>query len=283
VGLYSHKALPGRAPPYPRAMDLPPGWLTDIAVLRLSGALIEDRGDHLVVTSPDNPGYHWGNFLLVTDPGARNDASRWVELFRATFPEARHLGIGLPAEPDPQPWAAFDLPVTSDEVMSTTTPPERRPAPDGYPIQQLVTPEQWAAAAAADIAENARTGEQPDDASHREFTIARMRSRAGLSARGVAAFFGAFVGDECVSDLGIVLCGQDAQGRVVARFQSVQTALHHRRRGLAGHLVGVAARWAEDHGAQRWVIATEPENPAGRLYRSLGFAPDTRSWQVERS
>ena len=56
-------------------MDLPPGWLTDIAVLRLSGAHIEDRGDHLVVTSPDNPGYHWGNFLLVTDPQARNDAS----------------------------------------------------------------------------------------------------------------------------------------------------------------------------------------------------------------
>jgi hypothetical protein len=38
-------------------MDLPPGWLTDIAVLRLSGAAIEDRGDHHVVTSADNPGY----------------------------------------------------------------------------------------------------------------------------------------------------------------------------------------------------------------------------------
>ena len=252
-------------------------------MLRLSGAVIEDRGDHLVITSPDNPGYHWGNFLLVTDPQARNDAPRWVELFRATFPEARHLGIGLPAEPDPEPWSAFALAVSSDQVMSATTLPVQRPAPDGYSIHQLVTPDQWGAAVAADLAENARTGEQPDDASYREFTMARMGTRAEMSDRGVAAFFGAFVGDECVSDLGIVLCGEEAHGRVVARYQSVQTAFDHRRRGLAGHLVGVAARWAHERGAQRWVIATESDNPAGRLYRSLGFAPDTRSWQVERS
>lgn len=264
-------------------MDLPLGWLTDLAVLRLSGAEVEDCGDHLVVTSPDNPGYHWGNFLLVTDPGARNDAARWVELFRATFPDARHMGMGLPAEPDPAPWAAFDLAVEFDEILSTTTPSEQRPVPDGYAIMQLVTPDQWDAATAADLAENARTGDQPDDAAHRDFTLARMLSRAAMSDRGVAAFFGAFVGDECVSELGIVLCGEDAQGRVVARYQNVQTAFEHRMRGLAGHLVGVAAHWAADRGAERWVIASEPDSPAGRLYRSLGFAPDTRSWHAERS
>ncbi len=274
--------IAGPVPPYPRAMDLPPGWLTDIAVLRLSGAHIEDRGDHLVVTSPDNPGYHWGNFLLVTDPQALDDASRWVALFHATFPDARHLGIGLPAEPDPAPWTGLGLVVTSEEVMSSTTPPTQRPAPAGYEIRQLRTSAQWAAAAQMDLAENARTGEQPDDASYRDFTMARMRTRAGLSERGAAAFVGAFVGDECVSSLGIVLCGQDIQGRTVARYQSVQTAFDHRRLGLAGHLVGVAAGWAAERGAQRWVIATESDNPAGRLYRSLGFTPDSRSWQAER-
>lgn len=263
-------------------MDLPAGWLTDLAVLRLSGAQIHDRDDHLVIRSPDNPGYHWGNFLLVTDPQARDDARRWVALFQDTFPDVTHMGIGLPAEPDPVPWAEFDLVVDSDEVMSTTTIPDQRRVPKGYLIQQLVTPEQWGAAAAADIAENARTGQEPDDASYREFTRARRRTRAALSDHGVAAFFGAFVGDECVSELGIVLCGQDAHGRELARYQSVQTAFDHRQRGLAGHLVGVAATWAAAHGAQCWVIATEPDSPAGRLYRSLGFAPDARSWQAER-
>ena len=251
-------------------------------MLRLSGASIEDRGDHLVVTSPDNPGYHWGNFLLVTDPQARNDASRCVGLFRATFPDARHLCIGLPAEPDPEPWAAFGLPVTSDEVMSTTTLPAQRPAPDGYSIPPAAHPGPVGCRCGGE-----HRGERPHRGGARGRVPGlrdwRMRSRAELSERGAAAFFGAFVGDECVSNLGIVLCGKDAQGRVVARYQSVQTAVDHRRRGLAGHLVGVAAGWAADRGAQRWVIATESDNPAGRLYRSLGFAPDSRSWQVERS
>lgn len=263
-------------------MDLPAGWLTDVAVLRHSGAQIQGHADHLVVTSPDNPGYHWGNFLLVTDPETRNDARRWVELFGATFPDAHHLCIGLPAEPDAVLWAACDLPVASDEVLSTSTPPEARPAPDGYSIQQLAAAGQWDAAAAADITENARSGAQPDDAAYRDFAMARVRTRAMLSSKGVAAFFGAFDGDECTSQLGIVLCGRDAQGREVARFQSVQTAFDHRGQGLAGHLVGVAARWAAGRGAQRWVIVTESDNPAGRLYRGLGFTPDTRSWQVER-
>lgn len=264
-------------------MDIPAGWLTDIAVLRLGGTQVVDRGDHLVVRSPDNSAYHWGNFLLVTDPEARDDAVRWVAEFRATFPDAHHMGIGLPGEPDPAPWAAFGLVVASDEVLSTTTMPERRAAPEGYSIEQLLTPAQWSAAAAADIAENARSGEQPDDDSYREFTRARWRTRAGLSERGMAAFFGAFDGHECASQLGIVLCGQDSRGRLLARYQSVQTAVEHRGRGLAGHLIGVAAQWAGDRAAQRWIIATEPDSPAGRLYRSLGFGPDTRSWQAERS
>jgi GNAT superfamily N-acetyltransferase len=264
-------------------MDVPAGWLTDIAVLQLSGAQISDRGDHLVIRSSDNPAYHWGNFLLVTDPGARDDAERWVEQFRATFPHASHMGIGLPVEPDPAPWAALDLVVGSDEVMSATTMPELRGAPEGYSIEQLVTPAQWSAAAAADVAENTRTGEQPDHDSYRQFTLARWRTRAGLSEGGAAAFFGAFVGNECASQLGIVLCGQDSQGRLLARYQSVQTAVDHRGRGLAGHLIGVAAQWAGDRAARRWIIATEPDSPARRLYRSLGFGPDTRSWQAERS
>ena len=50
----------------------------------------------------------------------------------------------------------------------------------------------------------------------------------------MAAFFGAFDGNECASQLGIVLCGQDSQGRLLARYQSVQTAVEHSGRGLAG-------------------------------------------------
>ena len=52
--------------------------------------------------------------------------------------------------------------------------------------------------------------------------------------------------------------------------------------GLASHLLGVAARWAADHGCDHWVIVTEATNPAGRIYRSVGFEPGTASVQAYR-
>lgn len=67
-----------------------------------------------------------------------------------------------------------------------------------------------------------------------------------------------------------------------ARYQGVGTSAEHRRRGLASHLLGVAAQWSADRGCDRWVIVTEPTNPAGRVYRSLGFMPDTGAVRAYR-
>ena len=80
----------------------------------------------------------------------------------------------------------------------------------------------------------------------------------------------------CIRDRGIVRCGS------TARYQSVSTDDEHRRRGLVSHLLGVAAQWAADGGCDRWVIVTEATNPAGRVYRSLGFEPDTGNVQAYR-
>ena len=49
------------------------GFLTDLALRVLEGAEVTDRGDYLVVRSPDNPTFWWGNFLLLAGwpgPGA---------------------------------------------------------------------------------------------------------------------------------------------------------------------------------------------------------------------
>jgi hypothetical protein len=36
------------------------GLRTELALRVLSGSLVEDRGDHLVVRTPDNPTFWWG-------------------------------------------------------------------------------------------------------------------------------------------------------------------------------------------------------------------------------
>lgn len=258
-------------------MRLPPGWQTDVAVLLLGGAVLDEYDDHLVVREPENPRAHWGNFVLVTDDGAVDDAPRWLTRFAEVFPEARHVAIGLVAPPDPAPWVSQGLEVETDDVLSAERLPEQRPCPGGYTARAFRTDDDWAQHVALAVRDNALTGDNEPEG-HGIFMRARAVTRQRMAEQGRAAWFGAFRGDEMVADLGIVDCGE-----ATARYQSVGTDADHRRRGLAGHLIGLAARWAEGKGCTRWVIITEMDNPAGRLYRSIGFAPAVQNVQAYRA
>lgn len=256
-----------------RPRPLPPGWATDVAVLELSGSRVEEHRDHLVVRTPDNPGYHWGHVLLVTDPGAGGDAERWVAAFRTAFPHADWLALGMVRRPDDdRAWRELGLEVEVDEVLTTRTVPATAPRPEGCTVRPLVG-DDWEASVTRGLADPG----SEDPRVHEAFVRRRTATRRALSEKGTAAFFGAFTGDRLVSELGIVRCG------TTARYQSVSTDQDLRGRGLASHLLGVAGRWSAERGCERWVIITEATNPAGRVYRRAGFAPDAGNPQVYRS
>jgi GNAT superfamily N-acetyltransferase len=255
--------------------DLPPGWMTDLFVLRHTGALIEDRGDHLVIRSPQSPRFHWGNCLLVTDDEAIDDAGRWLDTFGAAFPAASWVAIGLARMPDDtDAWNSRGVQLELDAVLTTRSQPRQTPPPEGYTFRRL-SGSDWDAYVARQIAENDRTGEYEPE-SHAIFSQDQTRIRRDMSERGVAAFFGAFADDVLVADLGIVVCD------TTARYQAVGTDEDHRAHGLASHLLGVAADWSAEQGCDRWVIVTEATNPAGRVYRRAGFEPDIGNVQAYR-
>jgi GNAT superfamily N-acetyltransferase len=252
---------------------LPLGWHTDLAVLRRTGSTIDERPDHLVVRTPDNPLYHWGNFVLVTDPGALGDAVRWLEVFETEFPDAAHRSIGLVADPpDDAAWAALDLTLERDDVLATDVCPEPTPVPQGYLVKEIADTVEWEQSNGLRVAEFA-----PDDAREAQFERNTTEARIRMAQAGHTAWFGAFHGDRLAAELGIVDCGD-----AVARYQAVVTAKEHRRRGLAGHLLGVAAAWAQERGARTWVIVAEADGDAGRLYRARGFAPSDHGVRAGR-
>jgi GNAT superfamily N-acetyltransferase len=255
--------------------DLSPGWATDLAVLEHTGSTIEDRGDHLVVRTPHNPDYHWGHCLFVTDESAVDDAPRWAKTFHAAFPEALWVAIGLVRMPDAaDAWTDLGIDLELDDVLTTRTLPRQTPLPENYTVRRL-TGDDWEQSVARSLAANDRTGSE-EPVSFERFVRAQTLERSALSERNIAAFFGAFADEVLVADLGIVRCG------TTARYQSVGTHDEHRRRGLASHLLGVAARWAAEHACDRWVIVTEATNSAGRVYRRVGFEADTGNAQAYR-
>lgn len=249
---------------------LPPSTRTDLAVDMLGGTTVLDRGDHLVVRTASNPGYHWGNFVQVTS-GDPDDASRWLSAFSHEFPDARHRAIGLLSEPDPAAWQGTGLRHDTVEALTTRTAPSRAALPDGYEVHRLTSDADWGDRLVAELRENERTGAQ-DPAAYREFVTRQLATRRRLVEAGDAAWFGAFdERGEHASSLGIVVL-RDLHP-VTARYQTVLTGADHRRRGLARHLLSVAAGWAMAEGAEELVIVADAGSAAGRLYARAGFAP----------
>jgi GNAT superfamily N-acetyltransferase len=247
--------------------SMPLGWATDLAILELTGSSVDHREDYVVVRTPGNPDYHWGHCLLVTDKASVSDADRWAGIFHEEFPEATWLAVGLPTMPhNVDAWARHGMDLEQLDVLSTASIPRSAALPDGYTVRHL-TGEDWDTVAAREIADNLAKGEY-DPVIHERFVTETMATRRRLCEQGSAAWFGAFSSGDLVSDLGIVRCGR------IARYQAVGTHPGHRRRGLASHLLGVAAAWSAEHGCDEWVIVTESTNDAGRVYRRAGFALD---------
>ena len=71
-------------------------YQTDLCFPRLDGEVM-DRGDYVVIRTPSNPTFHWGNFLLFDRPPASGDLDRWRRLFAEEIgaaPATQHLAFG---------------------------------------------------------------------------------------------------------------------------------------------------------------------------------------------
>jgi RimJ/RimL family protein N-acetyltransferase len=249
-------------------------WRTDLALLAASGSTIEHRGGHVVVRTPANPGFWWGNFLLLPRVPLRRDVGGWLRVFEQELPGVAHRAIGIDdpevssAELRPFTDAGFEVEVCAVLTASEVQAP-RRPAV-GVAMRRLETDADWAQRL---VLSEQLFGPQ---AGRSEFARRRVDAERALAQSGRGAWFGAFDRGEMVSGLGIFDTGDGA-----ARFQSVETAPGHRRRGLATTLVHVASRFAlDDLGITRLVIVSASEGRARRVYESVGFRESERQAQV---
>ena len=257
------------------------GFRTDLGVLALEGSEIVDRGDHLVVRSPSQPSYFWGNFVLVPSPLGPGDATRWLAVFSEAFEEASHVAIGIDAKDgkvgDVAELYAAGLTVEAGTVLCASSL-QRPGRPEATAeLRPLVSNEDWAQVLRLGMQVALEEGR--GFAEDRHFHEGRVAAARRLAATGRGAYFGAFLDGRLCSSLGLVL-----QEDGLARFRSVMTNPGHRRRGLASALVYAAGRHGlDDLGASRLVIAADPDGPAIGLYRSLGFVATEHHVLCERA
>jgi ribosomal protein S18 acetylase RimI-like enzyme len=256
------------------------GFRTDLALLERAGSVVEDRGDHLVVRTPDNPTYWWGNFLLLAGVPAPAETGRWLERFGATFPDARHVALGV----DGTGGRVADLPGFTDaglhveaQTVMTATGVHPPPRPQrGATYRTLSSDDDWAQHVRLHVA---CTDDGRGSEDERAFVTRQAAAHRALTEAGHGAWFGAFLDGRLVAQMGLF-----AAGRGLARFRSVETHPGVRGRGLAGTLVHHVSRYGFTAlGARTLVMVADPGYSAIRVYRSVGFTDGESQLQAERS
>ena len=254
------------------------GWQTDLTLRRLEGAEIVEGEEHLVVRSAENPGFWWGNFILVDAPPKPGDADRWIGQFNAAFPDAGHVAIGIDSPSGQrgaiEELAALGMRTDVYTVLSTAT--VRRPSrePPAATFRRVASDGDWRKATDLWVAND----DLRDTPGHREFVKRRLHAARRVCEQGHGAWFGAFREGEMHAGLGIFRAGPG-----LARFQAVDTHPAHRRQGLASHLLFTAGQYAlTELGASTLLIYADPEYHAIGIYRSLGFSDREQHVQLER-
>lgn len=256
------------------------GYRTDLAILRLGGSGVEDRGDHLVVTSAHASMYWWGNFLLVDHVPAHHECERWLERFATAFPGAKHVAMGFDGTTGSlADLAWFMARGYSAEALAVMTATALHPpvhVSSDAVVRELRGDDDWAAS--MDLRARCTTAERAA-VSSRDFDSARALTNRRITQAGHGRWFGAFVDGQLVAQLGLLDAGEH-----VARFQSVETDPAFRRRGLAATLVHHAGAYGlTELGAKTLVIVADPTYTAMNLYRTLGFEPTETQLLVERA
>jgi len=250
------------------------GFRTDVALRVLEGAQATDRGDYLVVRTPGNPDFYWGNFLLLGAWPVPGTGDGWLARFAAEFPQARHVALGVDAADGPAAapaeFLAAGLEPERVTVLTCTgvqPPPNRNTEAE---IRPLESDGDWQQSFDLGVRCYGESG---------PYLERRARARRQLTEAGRAAWFGAFTGRRLLAQLGVC----DA-GRGLARYQDVETDPASRRRGLAGTLVWRGGRYAaEALGASTLVIVADPAQAAIRLYRACGFADAQSQFSFQRA
>jgi len=231
---------------------------------------IIDRGDYLVIRTPTNPTFYWGNFLFFSHPPQTGDYQEWRDLFAQEIgvpPTTEHQVFGWDSPKGEQgviqPFLQAGFRPSFEDVMTSRKPHTPAMPSNWISIRPLKDDNEWEAAV-----ENQVICREPEfeESEYREFRRYQMERYKKMAASGLGNWYGAFIDQQLVADLGLFHDGS------IGRYQSVETHPDFRRQGIAGALVyQVGLQAMAEYNLHTLVIVADQESSAARLYESLGF------------
>jgi ribosomal protein S18 acetylase RimI-like enzyme len=245
------------------------GYRTDLFFPTFDGQII-DRGNYLVIRTPSNPTFYWGNFLLFSQPPREGDMGVWRNLFAREIgipPDTEHQVFGWDSPNGElgviQPFIDAGFRLDRNVVLISRQPSNPNNPSNFVRIRPLKTESDWEQAVENQVVCRELEFEEGEYRDFQKMQMARYRT---MSRSGHGDWYGAFIEQRLVADLGLY------HHEGVGRFQSVETHPDFRRRGIAGTMIVEASRQAmEKYSLHTLVIVASQDSDPAHLYTSLGF------------
>jgi ribosomal protein S18 acetylase RimI-like enzyme len=251
---------------------------TDLIFARFSGE-VKDCGHYTLIQTKNNPGYHWGNYMVFDHAPAKGDLMRWRELFKKEFTyydEPHHMVFTWETNPtSPGDYKEFvEAGFEFDEavVLSTqkVTPPKKRN--NQIEIRKVITAEGWEDAIQLQIA---CSNPKYMNSSYESFKREQMGQYRKMSEAGLGYWFVAYVGNKPAADLGIFFENK------LGRYQNVGTHPDYRRQGICQTLVYETAQIAfNEFKVDTLVMEADANYHAAKIYESVGFTPTEKNYAL---
>ena len=252
------------------------GRNTDMMFSKCSGEVI-DRGTYVVIRTVSNPGYHWGNYLVYRRPPQLDDLQQWNDDFQkemSHYKRLQHILFAWDSQEQGDIQSFVDAGFVLEEAIVLQANDLTLPKyfNDVITVRELVGDDEWAAV--TDLAVRCRDPEY-SLAEYRRFKSAQMEIYKRMALQGKGDWYGAFLDDRMVANLGLFY----ASG--LARYQYLLTAPEYRRLGVCGTLVYETGRRAlTSKKVNKLVMEADPDYCAARIYEAVGFLPIERNYSL---
>jgi GNAT superfamily N-acetyltransferase len=246
-------------------------------------AHIENHENRLLIKSPTLPEYHWGNFIVFDKGPQKGDLIKWTEQFRKDFPyyvEPTHYVFSWnPVEIEHcsgvEEFIADGFSLENCEVIASSKLQLPAKANKDVEVKILQTDSDWEQALACQLA----CWSQPETLEiYIPFKTKQMKMYRELSQKSVGHWFGAFIGDKLVADLGVF------HDNMWGRYQSVGTLPEFRNQGICSRLVYEAGvLMLERYGLEKLLIEAERDYHALQVYKKVGFETVEVNYSLSKS
>jgi GNAT superfamily N-acetyltransferase len=237
---------------------------------------IEDLGNAMIVRTPRNPTWNWGNLLILNEPPKTEDIDNWLKMIDTKLLTQRETTYRL---------LTWDGGVAEDAVITALK--EKGLTPSTGQILTLRTlqrpqyfnpavhveqigggDKRWSDVTLLNIEAFASQFQNYEIYAERNF--AEHRS---MIAKGIGKWFVAMVDGEVAGTVGFY------PGDGVYRYQEVAVREKFWRQGVAATMIyEVARQGLAEHPDFTQVMVADDEKEAIRVYRSLGFELDSISY-----